>query len=442
MNNEKTIAIIGAGPAGITCALELKKRGFKNITIFGKFEEAQCRSLHIGGVVADVGTCYLHSGYWNTVKPLVREFGLHLNYLEAPTLINDRGETPRLRLHEKVETLLGLLFFIGLSFKWLFTYRSEKSRRYGVPMEDYLRAHRLGKFSQSFVLGPGGIAQGYGFLDEVTAYGAFRWFRPSIFVTVVANKLRRGTATIREGYGVLFQKILSGLNHRPELARSVAPSEIGPRPTVAVTTEGGEALFFDHVVVACPPGKVQSPLSSVLPPGSVRSTRFFSFLWTSATPPWFADRVYFTDEIRSKSRDKILSFRVYGQTDEGLYVYWGAGYATENTPKPMLETRLRTQIEQSCRTDIERVHFFEVFDYNLRFSAGAVRDGLHLTIDRMQGQGNIWYTGGLLSHWDVDSIQEHNRSLATQLAFRETPPGPLRNLLFRARAIANRFREI
>lgn len=70
-NPSRKIAVIGAGPAGILAATELKDAGYENITIYGDFEEAQCRTKHIDGVVADVGTCYVHSGYFNTIKKLV-----------------------------------------------------------------------------------------------------------------------------------------------------------------------------------------------------------------------------------------------------------------------------------------------------------------------------------------------------------------------------------
>jgi len=33
-NQSSKIAIVGAGPAGVHMAVELKKKGFKNITIF------------------------------------------------------------------------------------------------------------------------------------------------------------------------------------------------------------------------------------------------------------------------------------------------------------------------------------------------------------------------------------------------------------------------
>ena len=56
-NPSQKIAIVGAGPAGILAGLTLQDAGYRDITIYGSFEEAQCRTKTIDGIVADVCTC-------------------------------------------------------------------------------------------------------------------------------------------------------------------------------------------------------------------------------------------------------------------------------------------------------------------------------------------------------------------------------------------------
>ncbi len=51
----------------------------------------------------------------------------------------------------------------------------------------------------------------------------------------------------------------------------------------------------------------------------------------------------------------------------------------------------------------------------------AIREGLHLDIRKAQGENNIWYTGGMLSHWDVDSIYEFDINLVHQLVYKNNP---------------------
>jgi hypothetical protein len=444
MPSDIRIAIIGAGPAGTTCARELRDKGFNNITIFGNFEDAQSRTMQIDGRTADVGTCYVHSGYWNTVVPLLKRYGLSLNRLPAPTLVDSNMQTQTQSVSERLKMLAGLLYFIFLSFRYLLFYRGTKSPEYSVSMQAYLSARGLDGFSRSFLFGPGGIAQGYGFLDEVTAYGAFQWFRPSIFVTPLAGLLGRGTSTIREGYATLFRKLLSENTCIPVKVTSVTPytDPAIQRQQVVVRTETGDDYLFDHVVVACRLDRISTPVSPLFTPGMVRSTRFFSFLWQSDTAPWFADRVYIVDYINQKTRNKILTFRTYGQTAEGLHLYWGAGYADESTTKDDLEPVIRDQITTTFGTSITNVPFFEIFDYNLRFSSAAIRENLHLTIRDRQGQGNIWYSGGMLSHWDIDSIMEHNRRLAGQIAWQETPHTWWNRIIHRVQVLGTRMSEI
>ncbi len=416
----KKIAIIGAGPAGITLALELKDIGFQDVTVFGDFGEAQCRTVEVDGVVADVGTCYVHSGYWNTVKPLVKRYGFHLNYLPNATLANDDLHKPAVPPAQKIRTLLNLFRFLALSFRYLTVYRTERSRDYGLTMQEYLDARGLGAFSRSFIFGPGGIAQGYGFFGDITAYGGLRWFRPSIFFTPVANKMRRGTATIRQGYGKLFQRVLADLSHRPEKISAVNPvaHPVSGAAQVELVSVSGERYVFDHAVIACRLDGIASPVSALFTPGTICTTRFFSLLWTSASPPWFADRVYLTDAIQREDRNKILTYRFYGATQLGEYLYWGAGYAGDDISDADLKEMLCAQVEGDLRCDIRSVRFFDCFQYNVRFSAPAIREGLHLKVNELQGAQNIWYSGGLLSHWDVDSIMEHNRLLAARMAYR------------------------
>ena len=200
-------------------------------------------------------------------------------------------------------------------------------------------------------------------------------------------------------------------------------------------------MFEVCLPVHCLDG-VASPVSALLTPEAIRSTRFFSFLWTSTTPPWFADRVYLTDAIHRQDRDRILTYRFYGVTSRGEYLYWGAGYAGDDTGDAGLKTLICTQVERELRNDIRAVPFFHCFQYNVRFSTQAIREGLHLKINDLQGHQNIWYSGGLLSHWDVDSIMEHNRILAARMAYRGASHPVLNNVTFIWRMFRARLAEI
>ncbi len=422
-NPGQKIAIIGAGPAGILAGVELQKAGYKDITIYGKFEEAQCRTKQIDGVVADVGTCYVHAGYYNTIKKLVGDYDIHIKYLgEAPKSVNstDIHTAVQPSTREKIMTYLGLAYFLlhGLLWKLLrYTYLGRYI--YGVSFERYLQQVGLGKLAHGFVFGPGGVAQGYGFLKDVNAYRLFRWFRPSIFLTPILNKKRRGTGIIAEGYGTLFKRIYDTLpKHHAVRVQSVVPTN---KEEVQVSLENGEVMTYDMVIVACPLSAVKTPVSKMIQPESLQSTPLFSYLWTSEKAPHFEDRMYLLDYIKEDKTDVISTFRKWGKTNAGLHVYWGVGYASADISREALQVKLQQQVSDEFLLPQKQLEFFNIFDYNPRFSVAAIREGLHLDIRKAQGENNIWYTGGMLSHWDVDSIYEFDINLVHQLVYKNNP---------------------
>ena len=415
--NQK-IAVIGAGPAGIFAAVELQEAGYKDITIYGDFKEAQCRTVEVDGVTADVGTCYVHSGYFNTIKKFVKRYGIHIRYLgdDAKTVNStDIHKAIAPGTMEKIFTYLGIFYFLLHSLIWKFLKHSWLGRFfYGVSFEKYLKRVGLGKLAKSFVFGPGGVAQGYGFLKDVNAYRLFRWFRPSIFLTPIMNKKKKGTGIIVEGYGTLFNRAYDTLKqHNESLIHEVAAQG----DQVRITDKTGAETLYDIVIVACPLKNVNSPVSPFLKKEAIQSTPIFSYLWTSDMVPDFKDRVYIMDYINEDKTDVLTTYRVWGKTNSGKYLLWGVGYASEGINRKTLLQNLENQVNTELKLPLHTVEFFEIFDYNHRFSVEGIRDGLHRKVRKAQGINNIWYSGGMLSHWDVDSIYEFDKNLVDRIVF-------------------------
>lgn len=415
---DRRIAIIGAGPAGLTAALELKKRGFHDLTIFGKFSEAQLKTMQVDGIAFDVAACLLHFGYHSTVIPLVRKTGLTVNYIDTPADIVDRRLRPiKKSSSQVVEIYLNILYYLFFFVGWLLLHRTRWQKAYSSSMEAFLKRRGLSTLAESFAMGPGGIAQGYGFLDEVTAYHGMRWFRPRLFLTPLLSKYKLGVATISEGYETLFKEIIDQFHCKEEIIKSVRPS-LGK---VELIDEQENRLVFDEVIIACPLDRIQFPHRYLFNEESINESHIFSYLFTSAIVPPFADRAYLDEYIRTKQKNKALVIRTGGRTNSGDYLYWAVGYKTKDITKEELQDKIEDQLIEECGLPVKRLHFFEFFRYNLRFSSSAVRRGLPQQLESLQGHQKIWYSGGLASHWDISSIYEHNRRLINKLHFRNQP---------------------
>jgi hypothetical protein len=418
------IAVIGAGPAGITAAYELKKRGYQNIVIFGDPKEAQCKTIKIEDVIADVGTCYTHPGYWNTVYRLVKYAGFHIKKVGLPDILNSKNEPIPPTVKDFFGSVMISIIFILVTLKYRIFRRTCLSKNYSFSAAKFLELMHLKGVKDSFIFSAGSVAQGYGFLGKVTAYHLFQWLSPAIFITPFVNKIHRGTGIIQEGYGELYSKLLSEYTHKNEIVKSVQPqiSASSSTQVVQVVTQKGEEYEFDQVVIACPLDQVESPASSLINIHTKMDTKLASFLWTSRKAPFFKDRVYYKDLLLKEVRNRFLSFRTYGKTASGLHVYWGVAYPADGISEEALKQELIHQVNDQIKLDIDKVHFYKVFNYDLRFTKDAIMQGIHLQLEKLQGVNHIWYSGGMLSHWDVDAIHEFNERLATMMWFSESKP--------------------
>ena len=77
------IAIIGAGPAGLSTAWFLGKQGFRNVTVLEKLGRVGglCKSLTIDGMSYDLGANYITWAYTET-RRIAKEVGAK-TYKEA-----------------------------------------------------------------------------------------------------------------------------------------------------------------------------------------------------------------------------------------------------------------------------------------------------------------------------------------------------------------------
>ena len=72
------VCIVGAGPAGLHMALELKQRNYKNIVIFERSNRVGGKSFDFRykGLNHPLGTIFAIEEYFDNVIPLARSYGV------------------------------------------------------------------------------------------------------------------------------------------------------------------------------------------------------------------------------------------------------------------------------------------------------------------------------------------------------------------------------
>ena len=70
------VCVVGAGPAGVHMALELKNHGYENVQIFEKSGRVGGKSYDIQyrGVKYSLGTTFLEPDYFESVIPLAKKY--------------------------------------------------------------------------------------------------------------------------------------------------------------------------------------------------------------------------------------------------------------------------------------------------------------------------------------------------------------------------------
>jgi hypothetical protein len=98
------------------------------------------------------------------------------------------------------------------------------------------------------------------------------------------------------------------------------------------------------------------------------------------------------------------------------HIYGVVGYTSNEREEELLET-ISDKIRDLGVEIVDTPEHFKIYDYNLRFTSDAVMRGVPSQIEKLQGVDNIWYNGGLVSHWDVDSISEMSNYISVNLSY-------------------------
>ena len=216
----------------------------------------------------------------------------------------------------------------------------------------------------------------------------------------------------------------------------------GPVTVQTVRADGTRRTYtFDKVVAACDFSRFKTPFSTIcdlitsvaatvvksagIVPSVpwVQVTLFASFLFSTSAPLDVSSfAVSARDVCVSSARDVPIRIaqRMDGRCVRGRYWYWSVAYVTPSTDNDRVARMSPEELERSLtdhvllhntvgadRAAVDfRTEYLRTHIYNVRFSPLAESLGVPRRLRGAQGRGNVWYSGGLASHWDVDSIFE------------------------------------
>ncbi len=446
------IAIIGAGPAGLSAAYFLKKLEFDNVLVLEKLGRVggMCRTLTEDYQSFDLGANYLTPAYRETLR-LAREYKMKTYGERSPTALDLREpEGYKIRSIWKAareNASLKDLVCAGLRYTWLRFKLSRIIDRPGfknistynegelcIDFEAWLEKHDLGVLKPLFEI-PITI-MGYGYLHKIAAPYALKYmslmtFVPMMFKVFPLTACLPWPKRFIKGYQRLWQAVSWDLNVRNNIEitgierKENEPIKIHFNYKYQYLNEiktKEDTFKFDIIIVACP---LDPQLLGVLldqdeaEQNAFKGVDYYSYCLTSYNVdfpdiPW-EDQLFALMPLTPFKTPWAITRQMQ---DSNLLQFY------TRVPKNENDRLVEEEVDQNIHDFIERLggtidheewHTYDRWPYFQHVSPEKMKSGFYDTLENLQGHRNTYYTGGLMNFELVEQIIAYNRDLVNRI---------------------------
>jgi hypothetical protein len=450
------IAIVGAGPAGLSTAWFLAKEGFHNVTVLEKLGRVGglCKSLTVDGMSYDLGANYVTWEYHETLA-IATEVGA-TTYAEKPyTSIDLASHRKRHRYRSLLDAVLhnpytgakvSLFSFVLAAVRYLtirfrlrdvidtpdYLERIHEHPELCVSFKDWLAAQRLMPLATLFEF-PITI-MGYGQLDGIAApyalrYMSLRTFLPMVFGRppvswIVGSWPRRFT----DG----FQRLWERVAWRTDVRLNVNITQVTRSPEgIRITMEYPEQHLnemrfvqitedYDYLVLACPLTPDVFCELGLSPNASEQAISEAIHVNRYCMTTFWVDKMEMPEPIapilplpeRGTPFAVARQFQDKGNMFTQFYTWPRSGQRDDEVIAAVkcLIKRLGGVIDESHA----RWHTFDEFTYFQHFTPDQIKKGIYSDLASIQGHDATFYVGGATDFELVEPIVVHSKYLVAK----------------------------
>ncbi len=425
-NKESRIAIIGAGPAGLTAAETLRELGYKNVTIFEKRKRVGGQSLSKNYVTPDNRTIIYEMGSVQpTSSPLlyryIDENGLHIgkNNLgqnhspDEPVCVKFYSSEQRKPIQDFTRYKFGkplslklILDFLKLGF-YLFKYRKLKNPGFtelsdkhteelSIPYDQWIKERKF-----------------YQLEDALISFGLILTFaNPSARQNLSALELvkfiislMRGpynriryingqVKLVREGYEELWNRIAK----KHQVIFDAHVTKINRKQDEIEIESGNQKQLFDQLIVACSLTDANQFLDT-----SEEEKELFKKMrhfpgWRTAflgkNLPHDAAYIFPEPYLNIDHPPILQAFYPEGEIGQGLWLYSGVINLPKNEALEPAQKRSEKMLKDLFNGEIIKWEDFAYWpEYGANFSCEDLRNGIYKKLENLQGKNNTYYVG-------------------------------------------------
>jgi hypothetical protein len=380
-----TIAIVGAGPAGITAALELIDAGVvpNTIMIYGDFGNCQVQERIVDDVRFNVGAIGISemTGAPRFLYDLARRF------LGSNAFIDSTDANVEYSGYRHENELNG----------------EEVAQVSGLPqwkrIQDATSCHLFDKLAYTKKI----LAMesfGYGPITSLPLHKSMSLVRHQ-------SAGRYSYKYIKGGMRNLFRIVKEYLESQGVVFVKKYVSAINPGCIVV----DGRRIAADHIILACDPRRVASPVSHLLR-GAVSHINYYSavvsFKGGNVSPGVY--NYILTENIRGNVPNMpVLVMIMPGPIGRTYGIVYG--YCSDDVGRLAIGSVIGNEVYNRFNANDIKVHTLDKWEYNLHYNSAAVYNGIPEKVAQKNGVNNIWYSGGFFAQWDINSIIGHNKRL-------------------------------
>jgi hypothetical protein len=415
------IAVVGAGPSGLTAAYTLKQQGYPNVTVFEKNDRVggKVYSYRNGNNVSELGAVFASPDY-KLVLGLADKYKIpYVPYTLGQSILDERGQ--RQTLQSFLTSRYNLFQILGATVSYgaaLVRYAAInldglgwQSDDLNVPFDQFASAHGfrpIAELARAVMIG-----FGYGWYENVSAAYFMKLLGWLVKIGGTQGLQPATYYTFPTGFSSIWEAVAGELDVRLN-------SEVTSitRGCPLLITVNGVQLPFDAVIISAPLNKVSSFMTLTAEEAAlfnqVISDRYEVSLFTAAglTPE---EALFFYGNANPNG---INHTNVWANRDRNSPMYVAYQLVDRSITPDQITATLAADVASQGGSFGGLLLRQEWDNYFPHVSVESMQAGFYDQMEALQGKNNTWYVGGTLSFETV----EHSARYAQTLVQTYFPP--------------------
>jgi oxygen-dependent protoporphyrinogen oxidase len=443
LNKNLRIAVVGAGPSGLTAADTLTQNGFKNVTVFEKNDRVGGKVYSVpngSGGYTELGAVFASSNY-TLVLGLAQKYGIPYVAYPTPQDIVTPGSsstppqslTPQAWMtanYSTLDILAAVAAYAPLEVEMNtvlaedgFAIVPALSSDYYLPFVDFAKKRGITPITE--LVRAVMIGFGYGYYETTPAIYYLKllgWLvqintniNPSSGPTALQQPLVQPTYYVFPGgYQSIWSEVASGLNVQ---LNSTVTSIARPSPDgspVQITINGTQTYDFDDVVISAPLNRVGGFMTLTSQESAlfsqVQSETYDVSVFAAAGLPTDQASFFYGNANPSGLNHAVAWGNNGGTSSTGFYPYESWQIVDPSAPVGTALSTLQADVTANGGTFGQLV-LQQDWDYFAHVNTRALQNGFYYSVAALQGRNHTFYVGGTLSFETV----EHSARFAKTL---------------------------